>query len=62
MNFSDILPQKMELNGVWQQDQNVLSFENLQKHNKIMHDQWKTEKNQTEWLRIENVKKLYVAI
>ena len=27
-----------------------------------MHDQWETERNRTEWLKVENVKKLYVAI
>ena len=62
LHYSDILPSKLEQNGVWEQDQNLLSFENLRKYNKIMYDQWNTERNQTEWLRIENIKKLYVTI
>ena len=50
LNYSDILPS------------NHLSFDTLKKFNLIMNNHWETERNETEWQRIEYVKRLYVAI
>jgi hypothetical protein len=56
------LPSFLKQSGTSLQDQNLLSFENLKTFNMVLHDLWEIERNETEWLRIENLKKLFVTI
>ena len=62
MNHSEILPSYLKQSGTSLQDQNLLSFENLKTFNMVLHDLWEIERNETEWLRIDNLKKIFITI